>query len=631
KFTEEGEIIVRARIVDRPDNDLLVRFEVEDSGIGLTEAQQDKLFQSFQQADTSTSRKYGGTGLGLAISKQLATLMGGTVGVESVSGQGSTFWFTAQLSVGTAVERPALTLAPDLQGRRVLVVDDNDNARQVLREMLLGMALKVDEVRSGEEALTAVNRADESGEPYEIIFVDWRMPPGIDGIETVRRLQSASLTARPRPVMVTAYGRAEVLHEAEEAGIEVSLVKPVNASVLFDTTVQILGGQPVRTGSATVSTTGSVDLTQVRGARILLAEDNELNQQVATELLQDAGFVVDLAVDGAQAVRMATEDAYDILLMDMQMPVMDGLDATREIRKLDGLAGLPIVAMTAAALETDRQRCLDAGMDDHVAKPIDPDELFETLRKWIAPGERELPGTVTTRVDDEREEADDDERLASVTGLDVDEGLRRVLGKRDFYENMVRQFASGEQVQAVSTIRTQLSEGERTAAERAAHSLKGVAGTLGATELQSRSERLETAIRDATLDIEPLLEAVDEELSRLVRKIHEVLGVESDAASTDVAAVDLTTAAVARLPVLIGALESRQPHVDELRSTLAIDEIEALARALQNLGADHEYPPLASWADRLLQQTETFDMDGITDGLRRYPELIAAARDASAT
>ena len=223
KFTEEGEIIVRARIVEETEGDLMVRFDVQDTGIGLTEEQRGKLFQSFQQADTSTSRKYGGTGLGLAISKQLASLMNGEVGVESEHGVGSTFWFTARLGKGEAKRREFVP-EPDLRNRRVLVTDDNLHARQILSEMLESITFRVDKVSSGEEALKAVATADDDDDPYEIVFMDWRMPPGIDGMETVRRLRSENLKVRPHPVMVTAYGRAEVLHEAEEVGIEVSVV-----------------------------------------------------------------------------------------------------------------------------------------------------------------------------------------------------------------------------------------------------------------------------------------------------------------------------------------------------------------------------------------------------------------------
>ncbi len=634
KFTDEGEIIVRAKIVEEVEGDLIVRFDVQDTGIGLSEEQKGKLFQSFQQADTSTSRKYGGTGLGLAISKQLATLMDGEVGVESEHGEGSTFWFTARLGKGEKKRREFVP-QPDLRNRRVLVVDDNVNARQILSEMLESMTFRADEVGSGEEALSAIAMADDGDDPYEVVFIDWRMPPGIDGIETVRRLASADLKVRPRSVMVTAYGRAEVLHEAEAAGIEVSLVKPVNASLLFDAAIQVLGGEPVEKSPGDVSRAGSVDLTPIRGARILLAEDNELNQQVAMELLGDAGFFVDLAEDGEACVAMVAENQYDIVLMDMQMPVMDGLDATRELRK-DALSlELPIVAMTAAALETDRQRCLETGMNDHLAKPIDPDDLFAMLLQWIPPGEREMPEPVelpaAAAVDEQPRAEPAADPLLSIEGLDVEVGVKRVMGKRDFYEKLVRQFVQGEEAESVATARAQLAAGERGAAERTAHSLKGVAGTIGAGELQARAQGLETAVKEGTADVDTLLESVEEELTRLVVAIRDALGVEGDAKMDAAPAVDLDPTEIERLPELIEKLESREATVQELSSTLTINEVEAFAGELRIFGEEYGYPPLMSWGERLAQRAGSFDMDGMVETLQEFPQLISDVRDRVAS
>jgi two-component system, sensor histidine kinase and response regulator len=613
KFTEEGEIIVRARIVEETDTDLLARFEVQDTGIGLTEEQRGKLFQSFQQADTSTSRKYGGTGLGLAISKQLASLMGGEVGVESEYGEGSTFWFTARLGKGKE-ERRAFVPEPDLRNRRVLAVDDNVHARQILSEMLASMTFRVDEVGSGEEALDAVTTADEGDDPYEIVFMDWRMPPGIDGIEAVRRLRSASLRATPHTVMVTAYGRAEVFSEAEEAGIEVSLVKPVNPSVLFDTAIQVLSGRPAETRSERGSA-DTVDLAPVKGARILLVEDNELNQQVAMELLAAAGFVVELAEDGQVGVNMVSEKPYDLVLMDMQMPVMDGVTATEEIRKNPQYAELPIVAMTANAMEGDRDRCIEAGMNDHVAKPIDPDGLFGTIAQWILPREG-LPVETAVPSPSAFAEASADKQslvsdssprtpipeppapasdglaaLSAIEGLDAEAGLKRLMGKQDFYEKMLRQFTTGEESQAVATVRAKLEELDRKAAERTAHSLKGVSGTLGATELQARAERLERGIReeDSEGEIESHIASVDEELTRIISAIQDALPAEEALETADADDVDWEKAreVVAHLIALL-----------EQDDAGAIDEFEEsapLLRAALGEAAAAVETPLSSW------------------------------------
>ncbi len=632
KFTDEGEIIVRARMLEASEESLLVRFDVQDTGIGLTDEQRGKLFQSFQQADTSTSRKYGGTGLGLAISKQLATLMGGEVGVESELGVGSTFWFTARLDRGEEKKREYVPES-DLRNRRVLVVDDNAQARQILSEMLASMTFRVDEVGSGEEALSAIATADEGDDPYEIAFMDWRMPPGIDGIEAVRRLRSASMKSPPHAVMVTAYGRAEVFQEAEEAGVEVSLVKPVNASLLFDTAIQVLSGEVVekQPGEAVAG----VDLRPVRGARLLLVEDNELNQQVAMELLRDAGFVVELAENGQVGVQMVVENPYDLVLMDMQMPVMDGVTATREIRKESKFADLPIVAMTANAMEGDRERCFEAGMNDHVAKPIDPDGLFGTLVQWIAPGHRETAAVEESPAVAVEETVEESAALELIEGLDVDGGVKRVMGKRDFYEKLVKGFATGEEAQSVATVRVQLAEGEREAAERTAHSLKGVAGTLGAGELQQRAAGLESAIKEGRGEdaVESQLSSVDEELTRLVTAIEEAMGLEEGAdegAGGEDAPVELDEAVIERLPELAGALEGKRAGCEELAATLDMNEIENFAAEVKGLGEEYGYPPVIKWAETLAEQAGMFDMDSIAKGLEAFPDVIESIRTEGA-
>ncbi|MBT3345447.1 MAG: PAS domain S-box protein, partial [Gemmatimonadetes bacterium] len=380
KFTESGEIIVRVRAGERVGQDLLVRFEVQDTGIGLTEEQQAKLFQSFQQADTSTTRQYGGTGLGLAIARQLAGLMGGEVGVDSEPGVGSTFWFTARLASSGPSRRQRLP-APDLRGRRVLVVDDNAHARQILREMLTAMTFRVDEAATGAQAVDMTAAADGQGDGFELLLMDWQMPPGIDGIEAAQQLTGLSLQRPPKVVIITAHGREEVFRKAATAGIELTLVKPVNPSILFDAAIRALGGLSNQEDQA-LATDADAGLAAVQGARVLLVEDNLLNQQVAQELLTEVGFAVDVAENGEVAIARIRDQTYDAVLMDMQMPVMDGETATRHIRQ-DGYADLPILAMTANAMAGDRERCLAAGMNDHITKPIDPEALFAALRRWI--------------------------------------------------------------------------------------------------------------------------------------------------------------------------------------------------------------------------------------------------------
>jgi two-component system sensor histidine kinase/response regulator len=379
KFTENGDVVVAARVLDERIDSQLVEFSVTDSGIGMTEVQIGRLFQAFEQADTSTTRKYGGTGLGLAISKRLAELMGGGVGVVSEPGKGSTFWFTARLGKASVPPRPRI-LRSDLQGRRVLVIDDNSPARTVISGLLQTMALTADEAASGEEGIEMIRQAVVAGQPYEIAFIDWQMPK-LDGIETCKRILALpELPTAPHLVMVTAYGREEVLKQAEDTGIENVLVKPVTSSTLFDTTLSVLRADDELRDD--VQSAPSLDMGRTRGTRVLLVEDNEINQEVAIGQLEDAEIDVDLAENGEIAVRMVQEKDYDLVLMDMQMPVMDGIEATRIIRSDPRFETLPIVAMTANAMAADRKRCLEAGMNDHIAKPIDPDELFKVLVRW---------------------------------------------------------------------------------------------------------------------------------------------------------------------------------------------------------------------------------------------------------
>lgn len=397
KFTEKGEIAISVRASERTDTDVLLHFRVRDTGIGLTGEQIARLFQSFNQADASTTRAYGGTGLGLAISKKLAELMDGDVGVDSEFGRGSTFWFSARLGIGAPARRE-LVPKPDLRGRRALVVDDNEYARVVMRDMLEGMTFMTREAASGQAAVDEVRRAAASGQPYDVVYLDWRMP-GMDGMETARQIRALGLAVTPMFLMVTAHGREEVRKEAETSGIQNVLVKPVTASILFDTTMDVLGVQREHPEQDELLP-DMVDarLAALSGAHILLVEDNDINQEVGRALLEEAGFVVDIAENGEIALHMVAATSYDLVLMDMQMPVMDGITATRELRKIERLTNLPIVAMTANAMEQDRRKCMDAGMNDFLVKPIDPPEMWAMLLRWVKPrsSKAQLASSATT-------------------------------------------------------------------------------------------------------------------------------------------------------------------------------------------------------------------------------------------
>jgi two-component system sensor histidine kinase/response regulator len=487
KFTDKGEVLISVRASERTERDVLLHFRVQDSGIGLTPEQMGRLFRSFSQADTSTTRKFGGTGLGLAICKKLAELMGGEVGVESEPGKGSTFWFSARLGIGQSKKRELLP-NPDLRGRRALVVDDNDHARAVIVDMLQGMTFAVHEAACGADAVERVLHAARSGRPYDIVYLDWRMP-GMDGIETARQIKSLSLDSPPLLLMVTAYGREEMLKEAARTGIDNVLVKPVSPSLLFDTTIGVLGGRREATAADGAPAPVDTRLAAIHGSRVLLVEDNDINQQVARELLEDAGMVVDAADNGAAALAMAQRTGYDLVFMDMQMPVMDGVTATREMRRIARLERLPIVAMTANAMETDRRKCIDAGMNDFLVKPIDPQDMWAILLRWIRPCKAQAasaPAPVALQPG---------ELPQGVEGLDAALGLARMAGKKPLYLAMLRRYATS-QAEAGQQIRQALAANDQATAERIAHTLKGVSGNVGATTVQDLAGAVEQAIRD---------------------------------------------------------------------------------------------------------------------------------------
>ncbi|KQP17606.1 response regulator [Pseudorhodoferax sp. Leaf267] len=553
KFTEAGEIgiVVRVAAFDAAPpgagasgHEVVLRFEVRDTGIGVSPEQMQRLFTSFEQADTSTTRQYGGTGLGLAISKRLAALMGGEVGVHSQPGQGSTFWFTARLGLGERRGRPVLPQI-DLLGRRVLVVDDNLHAAQVLGELLVAQAFEVGMVHSGAEAVALVRDAASAGAPYDIVMLDWQMP-GLDGLQTAAGIRALGLAAVPQMVIVTAYGREEVIRGAQAAGIDHVMLKPVSASVLVDTLMRVLGqAQPAAAVPVSADparrTQALHALDPLRGARILVVEDNELNQQVACELLRDAGFVVDLAADGREAVERvrATVGAmpYDVVLMDMQMPVMDGLGATRAIRRDGRHAALPILAMTANAMQADRQRCQEAGMQDFVAKPIEPDALWRALATWIRP----RPGLGGPMADAAPVPADGAGPLLAqpVPGLDTAAGLRRVMGKQALYLGLLGKFRSGQR-DTPAAVRQALATGDRATAERLAHTLKGVAGNIGAEPLQRSAGALEEALREGAgkAQVEALLDATAALLQALLAHLDALPGLGDAAPVGDGQALD---------------------------------------------------------------------------------------------
>ena len=520
KFTERGEIRLNIELLERPGEKVQLKFSVRDSGIGMTKEQAAKLFQPFTQADMSTTRKHGGTGLGLTICLRLVELMGGRIWLESEPGTGSTFYFTVWLGIGSAAGIGKIV--PEVLSRlRVLVVDDNPAAREILQEPLSTVTSRVDVVASGKEAIAAIQQHDAT-DPYNIVFMDWRMP-GMDGLQASRHIKSdETLRHPPHIVLVTAFGREEVREEAERLQLDGFLVKPVTKSMIVDTLVNVFAGSDEKA----LAIPEGDQMARLRGARILLAEDNEINQQIAVELLEGTGARVKVANNGRIAVETLSNGPqpppFDVVLMDLQMPEMDGYQATAKIRADARFARLPIIAMTAHATMEERQRCLDAGMDDHVSKPIDPRVLFETVGRFYRPVTPPLPASEEEKgVARPGEGAKlSAEELPLIAGLDTRDGLARVAGNRKLYLKLLRQF-SEQQGQAVGEISAALAQGDQALAERLAHTLKGVAGNIGAKPVQAAAGALEKLIRDraASTEVESAKRQVAVALDPLVGEL----------------------------------------------------------------------------------------------------------------
>jgi two-component system sensor histidine kinase/response regulator len=597
KFTEKGEIVVKARVEEDDSRGQLVRFSVSDTGIGLTEEQMGRLFQAFEQADASTTRQHGGTGLGLAISKRLAQLMGGDVGVTSEIGKGSTFWFTAYLGKGDGVSPRAAR--PDLRGRQVLVIDDNAQAREVLSGMLTSMTFQCDEAPSGPEGIEMVRQAAQKGKPYDVVFVDWQMP-GLDGIETGKRIRALpELSSRPHLIMVTAYGREEVLKRAEEAKFESLLIKPVTPSMLFDSVAEALSGTQPSSRTADPSPTAAPDLSRIGGARVLLVEDNELNREVALGLLEDARLSIDQAENGQLAIEMMEKNDYDLVLMDMQMPVLDGLAATKLIRSNPRFRSLPIVAMTANALASDREKCLAAGMSDHLAKPIDPQSLYDALLRWIPPrpaaaaaaagGSPSYPPAARSG-------------FPAIPGIDTVGGLGRVGGNPKRYESLLTLFANS-QSSAASEIRAALAAQDSATAQRLAHSLKGASANLGAASLAECAAKTEDAIR-SNQSPSAAIEELSRSLADTVAAIRAALPSESTASHP--AATDPTTVAppLNKLKKLLEADDGEAPDFvvearPQLLKVLTAAEVDMLAGQVGNFAYADALQSISGIAQRL--------------------------------
>ena len=527
KFTTKGEVVLTTEMIEESDEKVTLRFSIRDTGIGMSEEQIDKLFQAFTQADTSMTRKYGGTGLGLVICRVLVNMMDGEIRVESEVGKGSTFTFTAVFGLSEQPEDMLLESTRFLQGMKVLVVDDDGESLGILQGMLESFSFEVSLAASSEEGLGKLEKVSKD-RPYDLVLIDWRTL-NIGDSEPSRPIKHHSdLSKTPTIIMVSDHNREEIMRQADQIGLESFLIKPFNQSVLFDTIVQTVNRytseliRPPALGDQLI-----LRLKVIRGARILLVEDNEINQQLARELLEGVGLVVTIANNGHEAVRVVQNTEFDAVLMDVQMPVMDGYQATLEIRKHERFRDLPIVAMTSHAMAGDREKSLEAGMNDHMTKPINPDQLFSTLLAWIKPGERTIPDDVLAR---RREKvAERDEWLpVEMPGIEVKTGLVRAGGNRTLYVDLLAKFRR-DYADATSEIKSALDNGEHERAQRLVHTIKGVSGNIGALDLENAASELETALRqEAAGGLEDLLIQFDTALNIVLDSTSSAVGVDHE-------------------------------------------------------------------------------------------------------
>ena len=592
KFTSQGEVCVRICLEEKTSQEAMLRFSVMDTGIGINSEQIGMLFTPFTQADSSTTRRYGGTGLGLSICKRLVEMMGGEIQAVSNPGKGSSFSFTARFGIQPGAKPAKYNPPPDLSRMRVLLVDDNEHTRQYLHDTLMTFSFESYSVTSGEEAIQALNQAEK---PYDLIVLDWRLS-GMDGITTLKKIRRDPDSSHIPVIMTSGFGREDVMKQALAAGAHSFLIKPIKPSMLFDTIMDVFGRKaftpaPQRT-PALIERDAALHL---RGARVLLAEDNLINQEVARSILMNVGIEVDIANNGQEAVEAVFRNSYDAVLMDVQMPVMDGFQAVEMIHSDTTHQDLPIIAMTAHAMQGDRERCLAVGMDDYLSKPIQSDLLFSVLMKWIHPkGQGHVPPLVLENCAAASKETELPDNLP---GLDILSGLRRLGSNRRLYVNLILQFAR-EYAKTPQEIREALKQGEFQGIRQRAHAIHGVAANLSAVTLQAAAHELEAAADKESS------ESITEEVDRFERAWHEVMESASHLASmrnTKQGESDTQTS----LPIDPTVIT---PLLIRLKCTLEENNMEAediMEELCMHLGTSTKVPGL----NVLVQQIGNFDFD----------------------
>ena len=520
KFTEKGEVVVGVDLQEEAQDRATLLFSVTDTGVGIPREKRDRIFQSFTQVDGSTTRKYGGTGLGLSICKRLVELMGGQIGVDSEPGKGSRFWFTVALEKQEELQEE-VPLPPDIRGMRVLVVDDNRTNRTILVKMLESFGCSPEAVERGNETIQVLKRAAQREKLFDLVLLDMLMP-GMNGEAVLRAIKKDPEIKNVTVIILTSLGQRGDAARLEALGCAGYLLKPVKQSQLFDLIITVLGRQkvPAKRKPGRIVTRHTLAEERRRRTRLLLAEDNPMNQKLAIALLKRAGYWVDAVENGKMVIEGLKRKNYDLILMDVQMPEMDGLEATQAIRKTEGMERhTPIIAMTAHAMKGDRERCLEAGMDGYISKPIEPQELLDAIKKWTGCSDY---GDVAAEQETSQKDA-----LPEGAPLDIESALSRFDGDKKFFEEMLEEFLN-YMPPHLKTLSQVANEGDAKGVEREAHSIKGAAANLGAKGIAELS--LQVELQGRTGDLAPAQEMLDNlrtEFKRFEEYIHQWLEMES--------------------------------------------------------------------------------------------------------
>ena len=603
KFTEKGHILIKSELSGEDAAGCRIKFSVQDTGIGMTAEQVENMFTAFSQADSSITRRFGGTGLGLTISKRLAEMMDGEITIQSQPGVGSTFTYAATFKRQTEAEENKTSELQELGQLKVLIVDDNEMARTILAEHLSALGIQAAQADSGHTAVEEIRQASKST-PYDLVLMDLRMPD-MDGLETARKITGdQDITRQPLIIMVSAFGREEIVKQAEKIGIRTFLMKPVNPDLLEDILLQVFGDAAAEASTLTAGINPEVG--RADGLRVLLVEDNALNQEVATEILTSAGISVEVASNGKEAVEAVTKHPYDLVLMDVQMPVMGGYEATKRIRETGQYQDLPIIAMTAHAMQGAREECLAAGMNDYISKPIDPDSLFLMIRKWAKCADtmdRE-PTAPVKMIPHQQEEAI---RLPeSLPGVDMEAGLKRLNGNRNLYRKLLFDFA-GSYSMTYDDISSALNKGDTTLAFRLIHTLKGVAGNISALEIQSLAGDLEKALGDHSaqdtqrllLNLQKTVYSVNNALSELPGSATEAPVQSETACDTDKAETLLLELAKLVWEYNVNAEQTLEEYRKTVGPSLYSEDIRALAERIGDYDYDSAKVVLQRIADKM--------------------------------